>query len=101
MVPFFSAVVGHRADRSRTHEMELSWEQTIRGRGVCAPALDAVGAYAHQRLNLVVNGKAYGRDAKTSNRTWEIRPSGMIGGPRKTWPLRNREPTSQPKGRDR
>jgi hypothetical protein len=40
----------------------------------------AVGAYANQRLNLVANGKAYGRDAKTSNRTWEIRPSGIIGG---------------------
>jgi hypothetical protein len=33
----------------------------------------AVGAYAYQRLNLVANAKAYGRDAKTSNRTWEIR----------------------------
>jgi hypothetical protein len=31
----------------------------------------AVGAYANQRWNLVANGKAYGRDAKTSNRTWE------------------------------
>src|SRR6266849_6933262 len=40
----------------------------------------AVGAYAHQRLNLVANGKASGRDAKASNRTWEIRPSGIIGG---------------------
>jgi hypothetical protein len=38
----------------------------------------AVGAYAHQRLNLVAHGKAYGRDAKTSNRTWEIRPSGSV-----------------------
>jgi hypothetical protein len=39
----FSAVVGHRADRSRTHEMELSCEQTIRSRGVCAPALEPRG----------------------------------------------------------
>ena len=53
--------------------MELSCEQTIR-----------VGAYANQRLNLVAKGKAHGRDAKTSNRTWEIRPSGIIGGPPKT-----------------
>src|SRR5258708_29273972 len=36
----FSAVVGHRADRNRTHEMELSYAQTIRSRGVCAPALE-------------------------------------------------------------
>ena len=58
------------------------------------------GAYACQRLTLVTDGKAHHRQAKTSNRTWEIRPSGMIGGPRKTWPWRNCEPTSQPKGRD-
>jgi hypothetical protein len=60
----------------------------------------AVGAYTNQRLNLVANGKAYGRAAKASNRTWEIRPSGIIGGPRKTWPWRNCEPNSQPKGRE-
>ena len=29
---------------------------------------------------LEANGKAYGRDAKTSNRTWEVRPSFIIGG---------------------
>jgi hypothetical protein len=40
-----------------------------------------VGAYAHQRLNLVAKGKAPGREAKASNQTWEIRPSGIIGGP--------------------
>jgi len=28
-----------------------------------------VGAYAHQRLNLAAKGKAYGREAKASNRT--------------------------------
>ena len=39
-----------------------------------------VGAYVHQRLNLVANGEAHGRNAKASNRTWEIRPSGIIGG---------------------
>ena len=66
-----------------THEMVRSCEQTIR-----------VGAYAYQRLNLVAKGKAHRRDAKTSNRTWEIRPSGIIGGPRKTWLWRNCEPTS-------
>src|SRR5260370_38025210 len=46
---FFSAVVGHRADRSRTHEMELSWEQTIRSRGVCAPALEPRGEWEGSR----------------------------------------------------
>ena len=40
----------------------------------------AAGAYANQRLNLAVNGKAHGRNAKASNRTWETRPSGIIGG---------------------
>jgi hypothetical protein len=39
----FSAVVGHRADMSPTHEMELSCEQTIRRRGVCEPALEPRG----------------------------------------------------------
>ena len=43
-----------------------------------------VRVYANQRLSLDDEGKAYGRKAKTSNRTWEIRPSGIIGGPRKT-----------------
>jgi len=41
-------------------------------------------AYANQRLNLATNGKAHGRKAKVSNRTWENRPSGIIGGPRET-----------------
>jgi len=39
----FSAVVGHRADRSRTQEMNLSCEQTIWHRGVCVPALEPRG----------------------------------------------------------
>ena len=33
-------MVGLRADRSRTHEVNLSCEQTIRRRGVCVPALE-------------------------------------------------------------
>ena len=57
-------------------------------------------AYAHQRLNFVGDGKAHRRNAKASNRTWEIRPYGIIGGPRETWSRWNCEPTSQPKGRD-
>ena len=40
----------------------------------------ADGAYVHQRLNFVTDGKAHRRNAKTSNRTWEIPPSGIIGG---------------------
>jgi hypothetical protein len=39
----FSAVVGHRADRSRTQEMNLSCEQTIGHWGVCVPALEPRG----------------------------------------------------------
>ena len=45
----FSAVVGHRADRSRRHEMELSCEQTIRRRGVRAPALEPRGEWEGSR----------------------------------------------------
>jgi len=44
------------------------------------------GAYVHQHLNFISYGKVHGRKAKASNRTWEIRPSGIIGGPPETWP---------------
>ena len=43
-----------------------------------------VRVYANQRLSLGEEGQAYGGKAKTSNRTGEIPPSGIIGGPRKT-----------------
>jgi hypothetical protein len=52
------------------------------------------GAYAHQRLNLGTKGKAHGRNAKASNRTCEIRLSGIIGGPRETQPWWNCDPAS-------
>ena len=68
-----SAVVGHRAGIQPTHVVERGCGQTTEG-----------GAYANQRLSLTEDGKAYGRKAKVSNRTWEIRPSGIIGGPRET-----------------
>jgi hypothetical protein len=45
-----------------------------------------VRVYANQRLSLGEEGKAYGGKAKTSNRTGEIPPSGIIGGPRETSP---------------
>jgi hypothetical protein len=54
----------------------------------------ADGAYAHQRLNLGTKGKAHGRNAKASNRTCEIRLSGIIGGPRETQPWWNCDPAS-------
>ena len=38
------------------------------------------GAYAYQCLNFVLKGQAYARNAEASNRTWEIRPYGIIGG---------------------
>ncbi len=76
-----------------------SWDQVDvameRSRGQTAE----VGAYAIQRLNPCQAGKAHGRKARASNRTQESRPSGIIGGPRETWPWWNCEPTSQPKGR--
>ena len=43
-------------------------------RGVCEPALKP-------RRTM---GRPHGRKAKVSNRTREIRPSGIIGGPRET-----------------
>src|SRR5262249_32192433 len=45
-----------------------------------------VRVYANQRLSLGEEGKAYGGKAKTSNRTGEIPPSGIIEGPRETSP---------------
>src|ERR1700724_4248100 len=44
-----------------------------------------VGAYANQRLTPAAAGKTHGGQAKVPNRTREIRPSGIIGGPRETW----------------
>jgi hypothetical protein len=38
------------------------------------------GAYAYQRFNFVMTGQAHERNAEASNRTWEIRPYGIIGG---------------------
>ena len=58
---------------SLTYETGLSFGQTTE-----------VGAYTDQRLNLAKLGKAQGRKAKTPNRTWEIRLSGIIGRPRET-----------------
>jgi hypothetical protein len=57
-----------------------------------------LGRIANQRLNLTKLGRAQGRKAKTPNRTWEIRPYGIIGGPRETRSWRKCEPTLQPKG---
>jgi len=65
----------------------------------CGPTTED-GVYANQRLNLADDGKADGRKAKVPNRTREIRPSGIIGGPRKTWSWWNWDPTSQSKERD-
>jgi len=42
------------------------------------------GACAYQRLNFVRKGKAHERNAEASNRTWEIRPYGIIGELRET-----------------
>jgi len=58
------------------------------------------GAYVSQRLTLGEAGKTHGRKAKVSNRTREIRPSGIIGGPRETWSRWKWDPISQPKGRE-
>ena len=61
----------------------------------------AGGAYVHQRLNLVGDGKVHRRQAKASNRTWEIRPYGIIGGLRETSPGWNCEPALPSKEQER
>ena len=59
---FQRGVVGHRADRSRTHEMNLSCEQTIWRRGVCAPALEPRG----EREGLRTRGQGFKPDLRNS-----------------------------------
>jgi hypothetical protein len=70
-----SAVVGHRTGIQPTHVEERGCGQTTEE-----------GVYANQRFSLSEDGQAYGGKAKVSNRTREIRPSGIIGGPPETWP---------------
>jgi hypothetical protein len=72
----------HHRHRARTQSRDQPMQGMERGSGQTAK----VGAYANQRLNLADDGKAHGGYANVSNRTWEIRPSGIIGGPRETWP---------------
>jgi hypothetical protein len=45
---------------------------------------EKMGRMCHQHLNFISSGKVHGREAKASNRTGEIPPSGIIGGPRET-----------------
>jgi len=71
----FSAVAGHRADMSRTHQMELSCEQTIRSWGVCEPALEAGGEWKGSRTRC--------QDFKPDLRNSAVR---HYRGPRNTWP---------------
>ena len=72
-VSWCNGVVGLRADISLALEMALGCGQTRE-----------VGAYANQRLNLAKLGRPREEDANVPNRTWEIRLSGIIGGPRET-----------------
>jgi hypothetical protein len=74
----FHVSVGGRLDKTRRSAhagSETRLWANHGGRGVCVP-----------RLNLAEAGKAHGGKARVSNRTWENRPSGIIGGPRETWP---------------
>ena len=68
-----SAVAGHSTGNEPTYEVERGCGQTMGDEG-----------HANQRLSLAQFGKTRGGKAKVSNRTWEIRPSGIIGGPRET-----------------
>jgi hypothetical protein len=67
---------------SRTQRRDFTASGLRRGCGQTTK----VGADAYQRLDFDESGKVHGRNARVSNRTWEIRPSGIIGGPRETWP---------------
>lgn len=69
-----SAVVGHRTGHK---PYAKRWVEAV-----VKPGED--GAYAHQHLSFISFGKGHGRKAKASNRTREIRLSGIIGGPRET-----------------
>ena len=71
-----STVVGHRPD---PQPFAKRWVEVV-----VKPREG--GVYVHQPLNFISLGKVPGRKAKASNRTWEIRPSGIIGGPPETWP---------------
>ena len=42
---------------------------------------EKMGRMCHQHLNFISTGKVHGREAKASNRTGEIPPSGIIGEP--------------------
>jgi hypothetical protein len=64
---------GLRAGVKPSHVVERGCGQTTE-----------VGVYADQRFSLADVGKAHGRKAKVPNRTWENRPSGIIGGPPET-----------------
>src|SRR5215813_12596352 len=59
-----------------------------------------VRVYANQRLSLGEEGKAYGGKAKTSNRTGEIPPSGIIGGHGKRRHGGNENPSCNRKSRN-
>ena len=86
MVPFSA----RWSDSEPTGAVRMRWNEAVSKRF-------GVGAYAYQRLSLMAKRKAHRRETKASNRTWEIRPSGIIGGPRKPWhggianPPRNRK----------
>ena len=72
--PTVSTVVGHRTGHM---PYVKRWVEAVD-----KPRVN--GAHAHQRLNFISYGKVHGRKAKASNRTWENRPSGIIGGLRET-----------------
>ena len=69
-----SGAFGHSAELSLTHVMELGPGQTTE-----------VGAYANQRLNLAKLGRPREEMPRFRTGPWEIRPSGIIGGPPETW----------------
>jgi len=59
-----------------------------------------VGVNASERLSFTVSERPRG-ESQGQNRNREIRPSGIVGGPRETWLWWDCEPVSQSKERAR
>jgi hypothetical protein len=94
-------VLGGPYDRRGFGLIKPGTTNSSQGQGRSDEQTQEDGAYAYQRLNLVTVGKAQKRKARTSNRTREIRQSGIIGGLRETSRGWNREPALQSKEQER
>jgi len=67
-----AVVAGHRTGDKPTHEVDLG----------CGGTTEVEG-HVNQRASLAKDGKAH-MEERPRFQIWENRPSGIIGGPRKT-----------------